>query len=558
MSSKNHIPLKGSEIPIIKKARYKGVVDPSVQIEVSLYLRGKPLSPGLPTLKEMTETPLSQRKQISDEEFENLYGANLDDVEKVKLFARKNGLGIVDFNLTQRWIRLTGTVKDMEASFGVKLFMYEYDGKIFRGYEGPAYISKKLDGIVIGVFGISNALFAVTHMSMRSPTDNVKNNFILAPFFTSSQVARAYHFPTGVTGKGQTIGIVQFGGGYSRECLDRYFGLLNAIEKRKDLKTPFIIPVNCGGDNNPGKDWMFDFEVCGTIEVAGAIANDADQVVYFGNIDKEGENGFLKAVQAAVFDSKYSPSTISINMGIREDYCSDGFKLIMNEWLFRVAAVIKNITICTATGNAGSSNAPSPLRPPPDNLAHVDFPASSPWVLACGGTRLLTDGDSIKNETAWNDGSFLGATGGGVSDFFDCPYYQEKANVFPKSVNDNHIGRGIPDAAGNAAWQSGNLIMNIGGQFGFYGGTSAVAPMWCALVALLNQKLNTQLGFINPILYQIDKDSGAFRDITEGNNQNNRDVPGYSAGPGWDACTGLGTPNGEKLYQVLHKMFQEG
>ncbi len=569
---KKLVPMEGSEVPIIPKARLKvekAAPCAEMDIEVSLYLRRKPSSPGLPSIKEKTKKPLPQRKHLSHQEFEKLHGADPNDIEKVKAFAAEHNLKLVESNLAQRLVRLKGKSKDMAAAFGVTFSTFEHEDKTFRGHEGTVHVPEEIKDIVTGVFGLSSHVVTHPHIKVPFPqkieqtekgASNLKKNklehvpFNIAPFFTPTQVAQAYNFPTDVQGDGQTIAIIQLGGGYVLSCLDEYFSTLNIIQG-SNLKTPEIMDVDCGGKNNPGKNSLYDLEVCGDIEIVGAVANKAKQAIYFSDQKELGsEKAFLDAVAGAVHDSKNSPSIISISWGSKEESHTKAFIELMNEILLE--AFHKGITVCVATGDTGSSDCSNPLGPPPDKLAHVDFPASSPWVLACGGTILRTDGSQPTGEVVWNEGRLLGSTGGGVSNHFDCPDYQKEAGILPKSINDGHIGRGIPDVAGNASWQSGYALKCNQCRYTFCGGTSAVAPLWAGLIAILNKQLNTRLGFINDDLYRIDNSRGVFNDITVGNNQNIPEVPGYSAGPGWDACTGLGTPNGEKLYQALRQDFK--
>jgi kumamolisin len=586
MSKKNkipwedRIPLEGSEVPNISKYDLEPEDDRWKQdekIKACVCLRIREDSPGLPSFEEITNTPLSQRKRISQKEFGERYGAAPKDVWEVEEFAWNYGLDVGPINLNHRCVWLTGTVSRMEKAFGVELNKYKYIIE-FRGYEGKLSIPKKLDKIVIGVFGLSNSPTTACYIR-RGPilhegwltNLNKDLNFNLAPIFTPSQVAQAYNFPTDVKGKNQTIGIIELGGGYTDKCLKDYFGMLNMIQN-SNLEVPHITDVNCGADNNPGEDPISDIEVCGNIEGVGACANAADLVVYFGDLT---EYGFLNALWTAITDFYNYPSIISISYGSKEENFNQMFRQCMNLWLHTAAAI--NITVSVATGDTGSSDCSNPLVGPDDNEPHVDFPASSPWVLACGGTWLQAQNDAITGEEVWNDGKILGATGGGVSDYFPLPPYQEGCNVqrLPPKPHGNCSpepleNRGIPDVAGNSSQQSGYLLMSTNTPPMFCGGTSGVSPLWAALIALLNEKLNKnleikqkeeqiRLGFINPLLYQIKESNaeGAFKDITEGNNQNFPSVPGYSATPKWDACTGLGTPNGTNLYKALNKILQK-
>jgi len=164
---------------------------------------------------------------------------------------------------------------------------------------------------------------------------------------------------------------------------------------------------------------------------------------------------------------------------------------------------------------------------------HVDFPASSPNVLGCGGTAI--NSTQPVNETVWNDGSNGGATGGGVSGTFLLPAWQKSANVPGAKY------RGVPDVAGNADPNTGWVVV-VDGQNMVIGGTSAVAPMWAALAVCLSQALGKNVGFINPQLYSL---AGWSRDIVQGNNGT------YAARAGYDCCTGCGVPIGSKLLTAL-------
>ena len=205
---------------------------------------------------------------------------------------------------------------------------------------------------------------------------------------------------------------------------------------------------------------------------------------------------------------------------------------------FQAAAAL-GITVCCAAGDRGSGDGVK------DGKAHVDFPASSPYVLACGGTRLESTNNTVTREVVWNDGPDS-ATGGGISDVFGLPTWQANAGV-PPSINDQHVGRGVPDVAGNADPQTGYKV-HVDGQDTVIGGTSAVAPLWAGLIALINQQRGQPLGYLNPILcqhYPQLVQARALRSVTSGTNG------GYSAGPGWNACTGLGTPDGTRLLDIL-------
>jgi len=217
----------------------------------------------------------------------------------------------------------------------------------------------------------------------------------------------------------------------------------------------------------------------------------------------------------------------------------------VNEQLLLLAHL--GTTVCVSTGDDGSE---AQIE---DGRAHVNFPASSPYVLAVGGTTLhvrkLANGSQQIVETVWNDGPGSG-TGGGVSDYTPVPAWQE--GIVPPSINPGHFaGRVIPDVAANADPATGYLSMS-GGKLGVVGGTSAAAPLWASLIARMNSTLDARVGNFNALLYSQIGPAGVLRDVTEGNNDTDGLLDGqYAAGPGWDACTGWGTPDGQKLLQAL-------
>jgi kumamolisin len=193
-------------------------------------------------------------------------------------------------------------------------------------------------------------------------------------------------------------------------------------------------------------------------------------------------------------------------------------------------AAALGVTVTVAAGDSGSSDG--------GTGAHVDFPASSPHALACGGSTLhASPAGAITTETVWNDGTDGGATGGGVSDSFALPSWQSAAGVPQKG---GKAGRGVPDVAGNADPRTGYQVLVDGSRL-VIGGTSAVAPLWAALVCRLAEALGRPLGLLQPVLYS----SAVLHDITTGNNG------GYKAGVGWDPCTGLGSPDGVALLAAL-------
>jgi kumamolisin len=507
-----HVSLKGSARKI-PPGKNLGMTNLNNVIEVTVRVRRKNSIEDY--VKSMAE---GKNKVINQEEFDKRFGASEKDITMVEAFAQQHDLTVVSSSVARRSIILRGSVKDLSDTFGVYLSDYQHtDGKVFRGRMGEIKIPAQLEHVIEGVFGLDDRPAARPMFHMVKSDGHLFQPHAAGISYNANDVAKMYKYPTGVDGTGQCIGIIELGGGYRAADMKNYFIKLG-------LPLPSIKSVSVdGGHNSPSTPDSADGEVALDIEVAGAVAPGAKIVVYFTpNTDK----GFLDAVTTALHDTVNKPSVISISWGASESAWSQQAMQNYNQTFMSAAAL--GVTITAAAGDNGSSDGQT------DGKAHVDFPASSPYILACGGTRLAKT-----KETVWNDGDGW-ATGGGISDFFPVPDYQAKISL-PASVNSKqHKGRGLPDIAANADSETGYNVL-VDGQWSVIGGTSAVAPLMAGLVALLNQKLKKSVGFLNPKFYAAK--AAIFKDITEGNNNTSK-AGGYSAKKGWDACTGLGVPLG--------------
>jgi kumamolisin len=450
------------------------------------------------------------------DEFAVLHGADPVDIASIEAFAHDNGLTVSERSAARRSVMLKGTAENMQKAFGTALAHYDTPAGGYRGRTGSVTIPANLEGVITAVLGLDNRPVATPHLRRA---DAAKASSGLAP----TQVAQAYSFPVGATGAGQTIGIIELGGGYSSSDLNTYFG----------AHAPTVTSVSVdGGANQPGVDPNSDGEVMLDIEVSGSVAPGARIVVYFApNTDQ----GFHDAITMAVHDTVNKPSVISISWGGPEDSWTPQASTAMLEACTDGAGV--GVTITAAAGDNGGSDGVS------DGKLHVDLPACLPPVLACGGTKLTLSGTTIKTEVVWNElAANEGATGGGVSDIQPIPTYQAHAGV-PVQKATKFAGRGVPDVAGDADPVTGYKV-RVDGQNTVIGGTSAVAPLWAGLIALINQEMGKAVGFVQPALYQM-IGTQSFHEITKGNNN------GYQAGPNWNPCTGLGSPNGAAILKAL-------
>jgi kumamolisin len=532
-SQPSSIPVRGSERAALPTAHVVGPAASDERLEVTLRVRPRAQLHASASEAQSLRPP-GERSYLSREQLASAHGAAPEDIAKVEAFAQSHGLQVVLASAARRCVIVSGTVAALESAFAVKLQQYRFDGGSYRGRVGPVFVSPEIGDVVEGVFGLDDRPQAIAHFKRSAHAVRAEDG--AAPHaggasFTPPQLAKLYNYPGDTDGTGQCIGIVEFGGAIRAADIRAYF-------KELGLPAPHVNTVLVDHAHMRSDD--ADAEVMLDIEVAAAIAPKAQIVVYFAPNTSQ---GFIDAFTHAIHDTVHKPSVISVSWGGPEKDWSAQIKTQLDQ-VFQDAAAL-GVTICAASGDAGSSDenpdALASIGLTPDGLSHADFPASSPFALACGGTKLVASASAITSETVWNEDPVRSATGGGISDFFDVPGYQAAANI-PVSANPGgRKGRGVPDIAADADPATGYLV-RVHGQDAVIGGTSAVAPLMAGLVALLNHKLGHPVGFLNPLLYRT---AGITRDITQGNNG------AYAAGKGWDACTGLGVPDGAKLLDAL-------
>jgi kumamolisin len=550
MSKSKLVKLAGSERTAPKGSKALTKSDRQQTIEITLRLRSRAAPAALDRLATRlgAQAP-AKRKYLTREQLSYKYGAKPADVKKVERFAHESGLTVSQVHFSSRVVKLRGTVEALRTAFGVTLKKIASKGRVYRVRQGAVSIPTSLKNIVVGVHGLDSRPVAKAHFRKRGGAGprNASDGSL-----TVAQIAKAYNFPTGLDGTGQTIAIIELNGTDKQgKASDTGFETsdLQAFFKKNKLAYPDITALGIdGGANLPGKPQGGDDEVVLDIEVAGAVSPGAKIVVYFA---PNTSNGFIDAVKAAVHDTDHKPSVVSISWGGPEDpdgQMSPSYMDALNEAVRDASTV--GVTVCIAAGDNGSAD----MSDQWDGKPHVDFPASSPYALACGGTKLTTTAaGGVKSEAVWNEGTQGGAGGGGVSNYFARPSYQANAKV-PVSPK-KKVGRGVPDVTGDGDPYTGYQIY-LDGKSQVIGGTSAVAPLMAGLLARINQKLakkksTASAGFINTLIYGT-KGIAAFRDIVTGNNDIYGSLNGlYTAKAGWDACSGLGVADGTKLLNLL-------
>lgn len=513
-------PLPGSErvaAPDAQPATAPHALDLDRQITITVLVRRRG-----PVPDEALSAPMSR------EEFATRYGADPADVQLVTDTLTGLGATISEVDLGSRRLRVSGPTGVLAQIFGATDLTLSTSTApnggpaTHRHRTGGLSVPAKLSGIIVAVLGLDDRPQSRTQLRFADPNAS-------AASYTPPQLGTIYNFPPETDGSGQTVAIIELGGGFEQSDLDTYFVAIG-------VGSPRVSAVGVdGAKNQPGQDPQgADGEVLLDIEVVGGLAPGADIIVYFApNTD----SGFVDAVSRAAH-AEPTPVSMSISWGQSEDQWTEQARNAFDQALIDAAAL--GVTVTVAAGDDGSTDRET------DGQAHVDFPASSPHALACGGTSLKADPNSgqVSAETVWNNGAGNGATGGGVSTAFARPSYQQNIGV---PAGRGSGGRGVPDVAADADPQTGYQV-RVDGTDTVIGGTSAVAPLWAALIARLAQASNRRFGLIHPLLYG---NTGAgqlapgFRDVTDGNNG------AYQAGPGWDACTGLGVPNGGDLLTAL-------
>jgi kumamolisin len=536
------VPLSGSErsrLPAVTPAATP--LDEHQIITVTVLLR---------RIAEIPAELVSGPQTVTSQQLGERYGADAADASHVADVLGRYGLTVTEVQLPSRRLKVRGTLADLSTAFGTTLEAVtsphpDGSGSVTHRYRsGSLSVPAELSGIITAVLGLDNRPQASPHFRrLTTAPETAAPEGTRAPRaarpggsaepLTALQVASFYQFPANTDGTGQTIAIIELGGGYPAADLTTYFSGLG-------LATPTVTAVGVdGGANSPGQS--ADGEVELDIQVAGAVAPGASQFVYFApNTDQ----GFIDAISDAVHATP-TPIVVSISWGGPESSWSSQSMTGMNEAISDGAALGTTVTV--AAGDNGSSDNASST-----NGVAVDFPASSPYALACGGTELIGDTSTftITSESVWNEiANNEGAGGGGVSVTFAQPSWQANAGVPASAAGGTGIGssaepgRGVPDVAGNADPVTGYQVI-VDGQPQPIGGTSAVAPLWAGLIARLAQATGTRFGLLQPLLYAgVTPGVGApgFNDIVEGDNG------AYKAGPGWDPCTGLGSPNGTAL-----------
>jgi kumamolisin len=538
---RTHTALVGSERKPLPGAVATGSTNANTVIEVSVKLRRKKV---LPTVTGRPAVTLTRQ------EFADQYGAAQPDIDAVVKAFTPFGLSAIDEDQASRTIRFRGTVAAMEQAFQVKLFNYTHESGDYRGRVGNVSVPNAVKDIVQGVFGLDNRrVVRRRHPAHATSHQHLKS--VPSAWYIPSELATHYNFPPG-DGSGQTVGLLEFGGGYFESDLAAFCRLA------KIPNPPTVVTISTDGTATDAKDGA-EGEVMLDIEVVAGVCPAAKIAVYFAQFT---EQGWITALDAAVQDQTNNPGVISASWGEAEDtdIWTVAAMTAVNDTLQGAATI--GVTVCIAAGDDGSSDAVT------DGHAHVDFPSASPYVLSVGGTTIPSKGGTSP-DIVWMEGDGLradngGSTGGGVSTVFPRPAWQSAITIQP--INPGAIiGRTMPDLAANADWNASPYLLYVDGKAQGNGGTSAATPLVAGLLTLINaaRAPAPRVGYLTPVLYQagpgtsVTVGAAGCTDVTSGENKT-ATIGGFSAGPGYDAVSGWGTPNGKSLLEILSTVLPAG
>lgn len=543
--------ISGSERKRPDDSKQIGPLGADEKISVTLLIRPAADSPPMPDLAYWQNTPLKERHYLSPNEHAQIYGASQSDLDMVQAFIESHGMTVLDSHVGRRNVTIQGTAKQMEAAFGVKLNLYdsplprgrakpgESDRHIHRGYDGPVNLPENLQDIVTAVIGLDNRRISgpLTPSGDPSPT-----NALPVP-----TLASFYNFPN-AGASDQTIGIIELdGAGYlATDFTNLYFpSLPPEYQKPPKLNT---IPLKVSGVIVTNNSSSPDPETCVDISVSGAIAQGVNLNVYFSDDTEEGWRVFLHRVLFP--EGEIQPTVITMSYQLRQgddeigSLSTTGTIAFVLHHLFRELA-LQGISVFAACGDHGADNT---LGSP-----HVLYPGSDPWLTSCGGTMLgnVKLGPPLTfDDWVWSDGFW--STGGGSSAIFPIPPYQKAVGIkqIKDSAGTSYHNRFVPDVSG-MNFMTG-FFLN-GSPQGPIGGTSLVAPLYAGLTAVLQSALGVRLGFLNPIFYKLRHH--IFYDITHGNNDSGDGSAFFTAGIGYDACSGCGRIEGIKFLNALAKLL---
>ncbi len=465
----------------------------------------------------MTRPARNYRHYLTPEEFTAQFGPTGQDYQKVIEFARASGLQVSRTNGNRMLVDVTGNVADIEKAFHVTLRTYPHPAEARNFFAPDVEPTVAADVPVLHISGMDNYVIP-RPLLHKEPASQAGPALGSGPSgsYLGSDFRNAYVPGSVLTGSGQSVGLVQFDSGFLQSDITAY-------ETLASLPLVPVQPILLNGyDGGLGQA---PDEVSLDIEMSISMAPGLSKVYVFeGSFTDDILNAMAASNQIKQLSASWSYSTDPVTEQIFQQFAAQGQSFF------------------NASGDYDSWFGFSSVYPPCDD----------PHITIVGGTTLSTTGGAWASETVWNWGGGIGS-GGGISTVYAIPSWQ--TNIIMTTNKGSATFRNLPDVALTA---DNVYVIYGGGQAGIFGGTSAATPLWAGFMALVNQQaaVNSRpsLGFINPTLYPLARGTNAsnlFHDITTGNNRWSSSPDRYDAVPGYDLCTGWGTPIGNNLIAAL-------
>jgi hypothetical protein len=516
--------LHGHVQAVVANLTSTGRLPASTELHLAI---GLPLrnSEALTNLLQQLYDPASPnyRQWWTPEQFTESFGPTVNDYQALVGFAEANGLKVTATHPNRVVLDVAGAVSDIEKTFHVTMRVYQHPKEARMFHAPDAEPSLDLAVPVLHISGLDDYSLPHPHYKVRpiDLTPGAKPKIGSGPggTYRGGDFRAAYVPGTSLTGTGQSVGLLQFDGYYASD--------IAAYVTQAGLPSVPLtnVPID-GGVPTPGGG---NGEVCLDIEMVISMAPGLSRIYVY---EAPNPSPWVDLLSKMANDNLSKQLSCSWGGG-GPDPTAEG--------IFQQMAA-QGQSFFNASGDSDAFT------------TAIDFPADSPHITQVGGTTLTTTGPggSYVSETVWNWGGGFGSSGG-ISTYYALPTFQQGISMVANHGSTSK--RNVPDVALTAD----NVYVTYDrGSSGSFGGTSCAAPLWAGFTALVNQQATSSggspVGFINPAIYTISKGSSYtsdFHDITSGDNTSPTSPANFFAVPGYDLCTGLGTPTGINLINAL-------
>lgn len=464
---------------------------------------------------------------LTPEQFTERFGPTTEDYQGVIDFARTNGFIVTATHSDRMLVEVSAAVSDIERAFQMNMRLYPHPTEARSFYAPDAEPSVSAEVRIADISGLNNYRAARPKMHARKIKNLTAKNTSMEGSgpngnLIGSDYRTAYAPGVTLTGAGQILGLFEQDNYYSTDVTS--YESIAGLTNPPPIQTVFVGSYKGAQSDGNG-------EVALDIEVAMSMAPGLSKIVCYESSTATAANSIL--------------SLMTTNTAIKQFSCSWDFtsnpRTTMDTYFQKFIA--QGQSFFDASGDSGAY------------AGAIPEPDDDPYVTVVGGTALLTSGlgNSWSGEVTWNAPDLDDSSSGGISTTYAIPTWQAGVSSGSNGASTTH--RNIPDVSMVA---DNIFIVADNGQNETSGGTSASSPLWAAFTALANEQAlktgHSVVGFINPAIYTLYKNSASyastFDDITMGNDTNGT-VADFYATPGYDLCTGLGSPTGISLINAL-------